>query len=264
MCSPYNFYLISALLLSCFGIAWLWLLLENPNGFSPNTLAQLQISAERRRRWKNAVPSSLRSTISPSCNITSPETNLARLSYCHDVTVGVSSSGLALLLRRAAMAASLTNQSHRRVVRTGDYGQTLDSEWNFVLLRTIISCIIKCFGICQASLPWIRLERNRYQARLQGHCWTWQGQGQLPSLARLSLQLLRLWHLVDVLYACAYHKTAGIPLMNKLCLRLDMQGLPPLVLNASLDLQGTGTIFVPTREMHSSTVTFLVWCVIVR
>ena len=36
-------------------------------------------------------------------NLTSPETKIARLPYCRDVTVGVSSSsGLAPLLRRAA------------------------------------------------------------------------------------------------------------------------------------------------------------------
>ena len=34
--------------------------------------------------------------------MTSPETKMARLPYCRDVTVGVSSSGLAQLLRRVA------------------------------------------------------------------------------------------------------------------------------------------------------------------
>ena len=36
---------------------------------------------------------------------------------------------------RQPVAASLTNQSHRRVVRTSDHGQILDSE--FVSLRLI-------------------------------------------------------------------------------------------------------------------------------
>ena len=50
-----------------------------------------------------------------------------------------------------------------------------------------------CWGvICQASLAWIRLECHCYQASLQGHRWNCQGQGQLPSLARLSLPLLCL------------------------------------------------------------------------
>ena len=45
-----------------------------------------------------------------------------------------------------------------------------------------------CGQICHALLAWIRLERHRYQAILQGHRWTSQGQGQLPP----TLPLLQL------------------------------------------------------------------------
>ena len=47
---------------------------------------------------------------------------------------------------RHHMTASLTKQSHRRAVRTGDYGQIIDSEWSFsfIALPTIISCVVKC------------------------------------------------------------------------------------------------------------------------
>ena len=37
-----------------------------------------------------------------------------------------------------------------------------------------------CGQICQASLAWTRLERHRYQASLQGHRWTCQGQDSCP------------------------------------------------------------------------------------
>ena len=68
---------------------------------------------------ESGPPTSLNSTMSPSWNLPSPETKMARLPHCRDVTVGVSSSGLAPILRRAAecwreMPVSLQQSQTRR------------------------------------------------------------------------------------------------------------------------------------------------------
>ena len=68
-----------------------------------NTLAQFSTSEERKIRRKKVVPTFLLDHRCRHLEIERRlETKMARLPYCRDVTVGVSSSGLAPLLRRAA------------------------------------------------------------------------------------------------------------------------------------------------------------------
>ena len=69
----------------------------------PNRLAQVQTSKESSRKGQNDIPTV---PLDQRCrhlgNLTSSETKMARLPYCRDVTVGMSSSsGLTPLLRRA-------------------------------------------------------------------------------------------------------------------------------------------------------------------
>ena len=96
-------------------------------------------------------PIYFRSTTSPSWNLTSPETKMARLRYCRDVTVGVSSPEQAPLIRLAAERWQEVPSSFLRVISTvslWDWWLWRLMVWRKFVIVHMLTLFLFCFFRC--------------------------------------------------------------------------------------------------------------------